>query len=134
MIRKFLLRYLITGVSVGLVLYFIPGITYSGGITKLLEIISVFFVASLVLKPILKVLAFPIELATLGLFSIVINAFVFWLVSVWVEELMIASFWFPGWHGAVFVIAPVEIPVWLTAIVGSFLIGAISTVLYWLTK
>ena len=134
MIRKLLLRFIITGVAVAGVAYFVPGIFYSGGFSTLLKIIGVFFLANIFLKPILKILSLPIEIATLGLFGIVINAFILWFVSVWIEEFRITSFWFSGFAGSGFVIAPIELPVWMTAVVGSLLISFVSTFLYWLTK
>lgn len=134
MIRKLILRYLITFVSIAGVTYIIPGITYSGGILGLLKIVTVFFAANLFLKPILHILALPIEIATLGFFSLAINSVILWLVAVWVPEFKITSFWFSGLRGPAFVVAPIEIPMFLTAAIGALAIGFISTILYWITK
>ncbi len=51
----------------------------------------VFYVASHVVKPILKILTLPITLITLGLFMIVINAAVFWGTAYFVTGFEVAS-------------------------------------------
>ena len=45
----------------------------------------VFYIVNSVIKPILKILTLPINILTLGLFSLFINAFVFWLVGYFVN-------------------------------------------------
>ena len=49
-------------------------------------------VINLTLKPILNILALPITIITLGLFSFVINALLFWLLASFVEGFSVAGF------------------------------------------
>lgn len=46
------------------------------------------------IRPVLIVLTLPINVLTLGLFTLVINGLLFWLVARWVEGFGVASF---GW-------------------------------------
>ena len=134
MLRKLLLRYLITAASLFAITIAIPGINFFGDWLDFLKIVTAFFLANLMIKPFIKVVSLPVEIATLGLFSIIINAAVLWGLAYWLPTLRVTSFWFSGLHGSSFVIAPIEIPAFLTAVLASVLMGFISTVLYWLTK
>jgi len=50
-------------------------------------------VLNAVVGPILKILTFPITIVTLGLFLLVINAFLFWLASLVVPRFSVNGFW-----------------------------------------
>ncbi|MBM4402481.1 MAG: phage holin family protein [Candidatus Cloacimonetes bacterium] len=132
--RKLILRLLITSVAVAIAAKVVPGISYSGGINNLVFIAFVFGLVNVLVKPIITILALPIEIATLGLFTIFINAGMLYLVSHLVPHFDIQPFWFPGITYGPILIAPFPVPAVGTAIIGSLLIGFISTTLYWLTK
>ena len=132
--RKLLLRFLITAVAVAIAAEIIPGIVYNGGLKALLLIALVFGLVNLLVKPIIMLLALPVEIATLGLFTIVINAAMLYLVAYLVPDFQILSFQFPGIQYGALLIAPFTVPAWGTAVVGSLLIGFIATTLYWLTS
>ena len=132
--RKIILRLLITSVAVAVAATIIPGISYTGGITNLIFIALVFGLVNIFVKPIITLLALPVEIATLGLFTIFINAGMLYLVSFLIPSFQIQPFWFPGITYGPILIAPFPVPAIGTAIIGSLLIGFISTTLYWLTK
>ncbi len=50
-------------------------------------------VLNAVVGPILKILTFPITIVTLGLFLLVINAFLFWIASAVVPGFSVNGFW-----------------------------------------
>jgi putative membrane protein len=60
--------------------------------TALVAALVLAFVNALI-KPILILLTLPINLLTLGLFILVINALMFWLVSAIVKGFYISGFW-----------------------------------------
>lgn len=134
MIRNLLLRFLITGVSIICAHILIPGIDFIGDLTDLLKITTVFFFANMITRFIVRMLHLPIEIATLGLVNILVTAGTLYGVSRWLPTFRLTSFWFSGLSGSSFVIAPIEIPVYLTAVIGAVFIGLVSTTLYWLTK
>jgi putative membrane protein len=45
------------------------------------------------LRPLLLLLTLPVTVMSMGLFILVINGFMFWLVASWVEGFHVASFW-----------------------------------------
>ena len=59
-----------------------PGVSYAGGWLPLLGVALVFGVVNTFVRPIAKILAFPLVILTLGLFLLVINGFMLWLTSV----------------------------------------------------
>jgi putative membrane protein len=59
----------------------VPGVTYTGGWMPLLGVAFVFGLVNAFIRPVAKILTFPIVILTLGLFLLVINGFMLWLTS-----------------------------------------------------
>jgi putative membrane protein len=76
---------------------YISGVQVSGDWKTLLIIGAVLGLANLILKPILDAISLPLKIITLGLFSLVINMGLVWLVDIAFPELVIqgiaALFW-----------------------------------------
>ncbi|MFH1894882.1 MAG: phage holin family protein [Patescibacteria group bacterium] len=70
----------------------IPGVIYQYDFLSLLKIALVLALANALLKPVLKMVFSPLILITLGLFTIIINIFLIWLVVRFVPELSIIGF------------------------------------------
>lgn len=70
---------------------FIPGITITTFQTALL--VALFFgILNAVVRPIILLIAFPITLVTLGLFSFVVNAALFWWIGSFVKGFEVHGF------------------------------------------
>ena len=67
--------------------YLIEGIGFSGEWWKLLLVALAFSLLNTYLRPILRILTFPISVITLGLFLLVINALMLLLTSAVSEQL-----------------------------------------------
>ena len=80
---RFLLRLLLNGVAIVVAASLINGIHLSGWQAALIAGVILGLINA-VIRPVLKILAFPITILTLGLFTLVINAVCFalaaWLV------------------------------------------------------
>lgn len=87
----FLLRWLTNALLVILVAYVVPGITVASFWTALL-VALVLGILNAVIRPILIILTLPITLVTLGLFTLVINGVLFWLVSTVVKGFNVDGF------------------------------------------
>ncbi|MBI5122937.1 phage holin family protein [Candidatus Roizmanbacteria bacterium] len=76
----FLLNLLIPGVTIngGLWTFFIGGLT-----------LTIFFA---ILKPILSIISFPVNVITLGIFNIFINALLLYLLTIFITEISITAF------------------------------------------
>jgi len=93
------LKYLGTVAAVVLTVNIVPGITVSGGWTTVLLAALVWSVIVMVIKPVLSLLTLPITILTLGLFSFVLNALLFWAMTLVVPGFAVAGF-FPALLGA----------------------------------
>ena len=84
---RLLARFLVIVVAFWLVAAYVPGITVREGWTSYVVIALIFAAINLVVKPVLKLLSFPLLLLTLGLFLVVINAALFGLTALLTERL-----------------------------------------------
>jgi putative membrane protein len=132
-LRKILLTLLINMAAVAVTSVLLPGISYDGGARTLLTVTLVFGGVNLLIKPVLKSLSLPIEIATVGLFTVIINGAMLLLVSKLVIGFTIHPVPFPGLSRGTMLIEPFMVPVWGTAIVGAVIIGFLVSFLYWLT-
>lgn len=89
--KIFLLRWLINTVSLFAVVNIIPGITVGSWITVVVAAL-VLGLLNAFLRPLILLLTLPVNLLTLGLFTLVVNAFMFYLASVLVRGFEIAGF------------------------------------------
>ncbi len=94
-----LIRLVVNAVALWVVTLVVPGITTTGP-TGLIIAALILGVVNAILRPILVVLSLPLELLTLGLFTLVINALLFWLVGALHVGLNVAGFW-PAFWGAI---------------------------------
>jgi putative membrane protein len=76
----FVIRLIINALALLAVAYLIPGVHVSG-IGAALVAALILGIVNAVLKPILIILSLPLEILTLGLFTLVINAALFYLVA-----------------------------------------------------
>ena len=80
-----LARFLVIAAAVWLVAAYVPGVSVQEGVSSYFWIALVFAAVNLLVKPLLKLLSFPLLLLTLGLFLVVINAALFGLTA-WLTE------------------------------------------------
>lgn len=95
---KLLLRWILNAGALLLIARFIHGIELTGWYAALITAV-VLGLVNAVLKPALIFLTLPVTLLTLGLFTLVINGFLFWFVGTVVEGFSVAWF-FPAFWGA----------------------------------
>lgn len=87
-----IVKWLLTALAVFLVGYFLPGIHVADFPTALV-VALVLGILNVTLRPVLKILAFPITILTLGLFAFIVNGFTFWLVGKFIDGFIIDTFW-----------------------------------------
>ena len=87
-----LLRWLINAGTLLLLAYYLPGMEVSGWYAALITAF-VLGLVNAVLKPILVILTLPVNILTLGLFTFVINALLFWFVASFIEGFAVTGFW-----------------------------------------
>ncbi len=85
-------RLLATSLVLLLIAEYLPGFTVDGFYTALVAAV-VLGLFNIFLKPILVLLTLPITLLSLGLFTFVINAALFWFATTIVEGFQVETFW-----------------------------------------
>ena len=102
----FVIRLLVNAVALWVATRVVPGVTYAGGPLPLLGVALVFGVLNASLRPLAKILTFPLIIVTLGIFALVINGLMLWLTSSLSEALglgfHVRGFW-PAFWGALVV-------------------------------
>ena len=87
-----IIHFLAIAAAVYLTANIVPGVEVTGGWTTMLLVALVWSVIITVIKPILHVLALPITIITLGLFTFVINALLFWAMEFIVPGFSVEGF------------------------------------------
>ncbi len=86
-----LLRVIVTGIALWVATALVPGVEAGGEGTDqviTLALVAVIFgVVNAVIGPIIRVLALPLYVLTLGLIALLVNALLFWLTSVFAGAL-----------------------------------------------
>ncbi len=88
----FLVRLLVNAIALIVVAYLVPGVRISS-FTGALIAALVLGIVNAVLRPILIILTLPVNILTLGLFTFVINALLFYFVGHLGVGLTVDSFW-----------------------------------------
>ncbi|MBI5654732.1 phage holin family protein [Candidatus Uhrbacteria bacterium] len=96
-----ILRWLISALSVIATAYIVPGVHVANFWSALIAALVIGLVNALI-RPLLLILTLPVNILTLGLFTLVINAFMFWLASSIVKGFDVANFWAAFWGALVF--------------------------------
>lgn len=132
--KKLLLKFLTNAAAIYLATKVVPGISYNGGWETLAMIAAVLALVNMFIKPLVMLLALPVEILTLGLFGLIINAAMLFLVAYLVPQFKIEQFYFSGASLYGITAGAMNIPRWGTAVIGSVLISAITGFLGWLAK
>jgi putative membrane protein len=76
-----IIRLLVNAIALLLVAHFVPGVALTHGFGGAIIAALVLGIVNAVIKPILIILSLPVEIITLGLFTFVINALLFYFVG-----------------------------------------------------
>lgn len=93
--RKFVWSWLINCVGLWVAALLIPGIKYNENLVTLALVGVIFSLVNTLIRPIAMALSCPLMVVTLGLFTLVINALMFWLAS-WLASLFGLGFQVEG--------------------------------------
>ncbi|MFZ1746989.1 MAG: phage holin family protein [Nitrospirales bacterium] len=99
--KGFLIRCGITGFAVLLASQIIPGIEITGVASGIAAVVILAFLNSII-RPVLYLLSAPFIFVTLGLFMVLINGFLLYLVSILVKGFIVSGFW-PAVGGAIII-------------------------------
>ncbi len=103
-----LLRLFLNALAVMAVPYLVPGVSVENFPSAFIAAVVIALVNALV-RPVLLILTLPVNILTLGLFTLIINALMFWLASSFVPGFRVSGFAAAFWGALVFWIVS-----WLT--------------------
>lgn len=95
----FLLRLLINGIVFYCLPYFVQGIHVNNFLAAIIAAL-IFGIVNAIIRPIVLLLSLPLTIITLGLFVIVVNALMFWLVG-WISPGVRVDGFVPALIGAI---------------------------------
>ena len=93
-----LIRWILFALLIMLIAWLIPGITITGFVSALIVVV-VLSIVNLLIRPIVQFISLPLNVLTLGIFSLIINALLFLLVAKFSPGFQIDGFW-SGFFGA----------------------------------
>lgn len=106
----FIIRLIVNALALMIVAYVLPGVHVTGVVGALVAAF-VLGIVNAILRPILVLLTLPIQIVTLGLFTLVINGVLFYWVGHMGIGLVVRGFW--------------------TAFIGAIVLGIVSFALSW---
>lgn len=118
---KFILRWAINAIALYLVVLLLPGrIDLTSGLASILWLALIFGLINALVRPLINILTCPLIILTLGLFTLVINTFLFWLTSIIGQSFNLGLI--------------IREPVLWNAFLGGLIISAVSFILTMILK
>jgi putative membrane protein len=92
------IRWLVSAVALYLTSLIVDGVEIDGVIPLLFAAVTI-GILNAVVRPIILLLTLPLNIVTLGLFTLVVNAFMLWMASKVVIGFVVTGFWaaLGGW-------------------------------------
>lgn len=89
---KIILHWLILSASVLATTYIVSGISLSPVYTTALIVGACLTLFNMFIKPIISILTLPLNIVTLGLFSLVVNGLLFWFLGTVIKGFSVTTF------------------------------------------
>ncbi|MFH1601850.1 MAG: phage holin family protein [Candidatus Shapirobacteria bacterium] len=132
--KKIIREWFIHLIALQAIAWLTGALDFSTGLRAWFLSTLVLTIFSLFLKPLLKLLLLPINLLTLGLLRWVINVAGLILAVYLVEGFQIANFHFAGYSSNGFSISPVNLSLFGTYVLLSFILDLVLIIIRWIIK
>lgn len=93
MIRGFLLRWLVNFLGLWAAATLLSGINYQDKLPVLIVASLIFSIVNALVRPLIVLLSLPVIVLTLGLFTLIINTFMLYLVTIFYRSFQVNSLW-----------------------------------------
>ena len=118
---RFILRLAINAIALYLAVLILPGrIELQGSLVSIIWLALIFGLVNALVRPLISILTCPLIILTLGLFTLVINTFMFWLTSVIGQSFGLALI--------------ISEPVWWNAFLGGLVVSVVSVLMTLILK
>lgn len=98
---KFIIHWLVSTVALLVVAYLFKGVVIDSYLAALIAAL-VLGIVNAIIRPIIMILTLPINILTLGLFTLIINALMLWMVHLLVPGFYIISFTAAIWAAIIY--------------------------------
>jgi putative membrane protein len=117
MLAALLVRWALLGVAFAMTAWLLSGMDISGGLWGYVWVSALFGIINAFIGTILRILTFPLTLLTLGLFSILVNAFLLQITDAITDNLTIDEFWWTAiWAAIIMSIVSVILDIMVSAV------------------
>ena len=96
-----LLSWALIAIMFAVTTWILPGMEVSGGFWGYVWVSLLFGIVNAIVGTILRIITFPLTLLTLGLFSILVNAFLLQITDALSDHFTIDEFWWTAIWGAI---------------------------------
>jgi putative membrane protein len=101
MLRSLLISWVLLACAFAITSWLLSGLNVSGGVVGYLWVSLLFGVINALIGTLVRIVTFPLKILTLGLFSILVNAFLIWLTARWSSHLQLDKFWWTAIWAAI---------------------------------
>lgn len=130
--KSLLRHFFVSVVAIFLLSKLLPGISYSHEPLTLMEAALLLTGVNLFLRPVVNLVALPINFLTLGLFSFLINAFLLYLVTLIVPGFKVTEFDFLGVNFLSVSVSRFHVSVFFSFILVAAGLGLLRSFFLWL--
>lgn len=130
--KRILRTTLINTLALYLISAAISGFVVDGGLLSYLVGGFALALLFIFLKPLISFISFPLNAVTLGAFSVLGNVLIFYLLTVFVQDIQVTAFTFSGWAAYGFKIPSIDFNVFFTFVIVSVLQSLIVNFVAWL--
>ncbi|MDP2860582.1 MAG: phage holin family protein [bacterium] len=132
--KRIVKSFLVTAAGVYLTAFFIPGFSYGKTAQDLATITVSLILLNSFVRPIIKIVLLPLNIATFGLLFWLANVIVVYITSLLLPAVRFSSWAFSGYYYHGLIIPAVNFSPLVTLVTAAILIGIISSVLSWLLE
>ena len=132
---KFIVRsFLTVGAALFITSWVVPGFYVDRDIISFLLVTAAMVMANWFAKALFKIIFLPLNLATFGFFTLIINAIILYGIQYFFSGISVSSWVFPGYIFNGFVLPQMTFGIIATYIVAGLIISVVSTIVDWLIK
>lgn len=112
-----LVRWALLGVAFAVTAWLLSGMDISGGFWGYVWVSALFGIVNAIIGTLLRIITLPLTLLTLGLFSILVNAFLLQITDAITSNLTIDEFWWTAiWAAIIMAIVSVILDIIVSAV------------------
>lgn len=133
MVKSIARRLLFYTSSLFITTLILSGLRVTGGLQAYIIAGIALTIMMFVLKPILTILSFPFNAITFGLFSIIVNTIILFLLTIFIPQITVNPFITSKITFLGFVIPAIALNKWFAFVVASLTISGVYSLLTWIT-